>query len=178
MKDRLQWLRSWIKLRQFRIGDQQQDFRYIYYTTMRTIPYGRGTAFKLLTSMNQNFPEGLSDAQLEAIAADVDGRTSPLKFRNQSILNKLSITQQEVDQLQIGQHMQECAERAERKQQKAARIEQIRWMYFLGRSTKEIAAAFPNVSERTIQRELARIRDISQTEEDRAELARQVVALY
>lgn len=107
MKDRLQWLRSWIKLRQFRIGDRQQDFLYIYYTTMRTIPYGGGTAFQLLTSMNQNFPEGLSDAQLEAIAADVDGRTSPLKFRNQSILNKLGITQQEVDQLQIGQHMQE-----------------------------------------------------------------------
>ena len=38
MKDRLQWLRSWIKLRQFRIGDRQQDFLYIYYTTMCTIP--------------------------------------------------------------------------------------------------------------------------------------------
>lgn len=62
MNDRLRWLKGWIAMRNYEIGQKRNDFLCIYYSTMRML-YSSERAKKLLCNTNNKFPLGCLPAK-------------------------------------------------------------------------------------------------------------------
>jgi len=177
MNDRLRWLKGWIALRHYEIGEQRNDYLYILYTTMRML-YSPELAEKLLRDMNNKFPFPLAEDKLIKIIEDVEERACPNKYRNTKIISMLGITQAEVDTLEIGRNMKEARERMLRQMDAAALIDQIEKMYKAGKTAAQIAEEIPQRSKRTIQRDIARYKERVRAAAEEKRLANEILTLY
>ena len=105
--NRLRWLKGWIAMRNYEIGEKRNDYLYILYTTMRTL-YSPEISGTQLRDMNNKFSFPIAEDKLVKIIEDVEKRAYPNKYRNEKIISMLGITQAEVDSLGIGRNMKEA----------------------------------------------------------------------
>lgn len=173
MTDRLNWMKGWIRLRQYDIGSKRNDFLYLYFCTMKAL-YSHELSVKLLHDMNDKLAKPLAEGSLKSIAR------KPLRpFTNATIIEKLGITQQEVDTLRIGHYMKEAEERVFRVLAKDNLKKEVLQMADNGHTAKEIIAAYPDLKLRTVQRWMQKHRqqrELSEKEERR--LQAEVIRLY
>ncbi len=177
MKDRINWLKGWLKERDYDIKDERNDFLYIYYSTMRMI-YSPRLSRDLLHHINVQFKKALPESSIDTIISNVDKKHVPSRYRNQDIVCKLGITQNEVEKLRIGHNQKEILERERRKEIKKQRNEDIELLYAMDYTIEEIAAEHPEISKRTIQRHVAKFRKQTQTEHEKNLTTAEVTRLY
>ncbi len=177
MKDRLRWLKGWIALRNYEIGQKRNDFLYIYYSTMRML-YSQERSAKLLQDMNDKFSFPIAADKLAEIIEDVEELACPNKYRNSTIISKLGIKMAEIETLGIGRNMKEARERELRQMDAAALICRIEKMYAAGKTVAQIAAEIPQRSKRSIQRDIAKYKERERIAEEEKRLANEVFALY
>lgn len=181
MKDRLNWLKGWLKERDYDIGRYRNDFLYVYYSTARMI-YSSRLSRDLLFHINGYFKRPLPESSIESIITNIEHKSTPSRYRNKDIISKLGITDAEVEKLRIGHNLKEVQERAMRKDMKKRRNEDIELLYGMGYTVDEIAeelaAEYPKVSKRTIRRHLAKFRKEQQTEHEKNLTTAAVMQLY
>lgn len=177
MNDRLRWLKGWIALRNYEIGQKRNEFLYIYYSTMRTL-YSQERSVKLLQDMNDKFPFPIAADKLAEIIEDVEALAYPNKYKNSTIISKLGIKMVEIDTLGVGRNMKKARERELRQMDAAALIDCIEKMYAAGKTAAQIAAEIPQRSKRSIQRDIARYKERVRAIEEEKRLANDVFALY
>lgn len=177
MKDRINWLKGWLKERKYDIGRYRNDFLYVYYSTARMI-YSSRHSRDLLHHINGQFKRPLPESSIDSIITNIEQKISPSKYRNKDIISKLGITDAEVEKLRIGHNLKEIQERAERKEMKKQRNADIELLYGMGYTVDEIAAEHPEISKRTIQRHLAKFRKKEQTEHEKNLITAEVMRLY
>lgn len=171
MLDRRDWLKRWISLRNYDIGIRADNFLYCYHCTNLAL-YSHELSLKLLHSMNDMLITPLPADTIEKIAAQKLQRLS-----NEKIILWLGITTEEIDLLRIGHNKAEMEARKARQMDAAITCCKIMDMYTNGKSTSEIAAAFPQLSKRTIQRYIAKHREQMQTAAELRLLEKEVVCL-
>lgn len=177
MNDRLRWLKGWIALRNYDIGDKRNEFLYIFYATMRTL-YSQELSAKLLQNMNNKLLFPIAADKLAKIIEDIEELACPNKYRNSTIISKLGIKMTEIDTLGIGRNMKEAQERELRQMDAAALICKIEQMYAAGKTAAQIAAEIPQRSKRSIQRDIAKYKERERVAEEEKRLANAVFALY
>lgn len=177
MKDRINWMKDWAKVRNYDIGEHRNDYLYVFYSTLRMI-YSPRLSHDLLHHMNRYFKRPLSESSVDKIISNVENKPSPNKYRNQDIISKLGISQDEVKQLRIGHNQLEIQERAKRQAAKKQRNDDIAFMYAIGYKVDEIVAEHPEISKRTIQRCVAKLRQEAQTDHERNLMVAEIIRLY
>lgn len=150
MTDRMNWLKSWAQKRNYDIGDKRRDFIFIYYSTLRVI-YPPKIAQQMVLNINQRFVQPLEENVIGSTIRTVNA-TGGYRLQNQTIINTLGITPAEVDALRIGHNLREQSERTQRKLDRLAQEEQIIALYQKGKRLADMAADFPELSQRTIER--------------------------
>lgn len=177
MNDRLRWLKGWVALRNYEIGQKRSDFLYIYYSTMRML-YSQELSAKLLQDMNDKFSFPIAADKLAEIIEDVEKLACPNKYKNSTIVSKLGIKMAEIDTLGIGRNMKEARERELRQMDAAALICKIEQMYAAGKTAAQIAAEIPQRSKRSIQRDIAKYKERERVAEEEKRLANEIFTLY
>jgi pantothenate kinase len=177
MKDRIDWLKGWLKERNYDIKDERNDFLYVYYSTIRMI-YSSRLSCDLLHHINGYFKKPLPESSIDTIISNVEKKQMPSRYRNQDIVCKLGIKQSEVEKLRIGHTQKEISERAKRQEVKKRRNEDIELLYAMDYTIEEIAAEHPEISKRTIQRHVAKFRKQTQTEHEKNLTTAEVTRLY
>lgn len=172
MLDRRKWLVNWLKRRNYDIGVRADCFLFCYHCTNRAL-YSPDLCWTLLQNMNQLLRSPLPVETLEKIAAWEFQRMT-----NEKIILWLGITEDEVDTLKIGHNKKLVKEREKRQHEAAIQMDKIQEMYADGKTTAEIAKAFPNLSKRTIQRYLAAYREEKRSALEKQNLANQIMELY
>ena len=177
MKDRINWLKDWAKVRDYDIGEHRNDYLYVYYSTLRMI-YSLKLSHDLLHHINGYFKRPLSESSVDKIISNVEKKSSPNRYRNQDIISKLGITKDEIKLLRIGHNQLEIQERAKRQAAKKQRNDDIAFMYAIGYKVDEMAAEHPEISKRTIQRCVAKLRQEAQTDHERNLMVAEIIRLY
>lgn len=173
MLDRRDWLKKWIKLREYDVGSKANDFLFCYHCTNRAL-YSPELSWKLLLDMNEQLVQSLPIEKLIKI-----NQWKLIWLTNESIIQRLAITKQEVRALQIGHNKQEKIARDKRKFDDLILYCEIEKKYEQGMKTAEIANEFAEtISKRTVQRTLAKIREEKLSEEEKQERARIVLEAY
>lgn len=150
MTDRINWLKGWLRIRHYDIGDKRQDYIFVYYCTTKS-RYDPKTAKMMVGNINQGFTEPLPSDIVQSTIQAVDA-TGGYQLTNQTIIDLLGITQEEEDLLRIGHNLKEKAARRHRQLDRYTQDEEIIKQYEEGKRIVDIAAAFPSLSKRTIER--------------------------
>ena len=172
MLDRRNWLKAWIKLRNYDIGNRADNFLFCYHCTNRAL-YSPELSWQLLQNMNGQLVTPLPIETLEKIDA-----WNLLRITNEKIILWLGITEEETEILRIGHNKKLKQERNSRQFEAAIIIGEIEDMYAAGKSAAEIAKEFPQVSKRSIQRYIADYRKRQQTVQEKQLLADTIISLY
>ncbi len=150
MTDRINWLKGWLRIRHYDIGDKRQDYIFVYYCTTKS-RYDPKTAKMMVGNINQGFTEPLPSDIVQSTIQAVDA-TGGYQLTNQTIIDLLGITQEEEDLLRIGHNLKEKAARRHRQLDRYTQDEEIIKQYEEGKRIVDIAADFPALSKRTIER--------------------------
>ena len=150
LTDRINWLKGWLRIRGYDIGDKRQDFIFVYYCTTKS-RYDPKTAKMMVGNINQGFTEPLPNDIVQSTIRTVDA-AGGYRLSNQTIIDTLGITPAEVDELRIGHNLKEKAARTQRQLDRYIQDEEIIQQYDEGKRIVDIAAAFPALSKRTIER--------------------------
>lgn len=177
MRDRYKWLKAWLQERNYDIGSKQNEFLYIFYSTVRSI-WSANVSRDLLRNINNQFANPLEDNRLDRMIQRVNAREVPNVYRNEDIIRRLGITAEEADKLRIGYVKKEREERAEKIKADAARKKDIEMMYGMGYTTAQIHEKYPEISTRTIKRYISAFRRKARTEQEQRVLAETVIHLY
>lgn len=150
MTDRINWLKGWLRIRDYDIGEKRQDFIFVYYCTTKS-RYDPKTAKMMVNNANQGFTKPLPNDIVQSTIRAVDA-AGGYRLTNQTIIDTLGITPAEVDELRIGHNLKEKAARTQRQLDRFIKDEEIIKQYEDGKRIVDIAAAFPTLSKRTIER--------------------------
>ena len=150
LTDRINWLKGWLRIRHYDIGDKRQDYIFVYYCTTKS-RYDPKTAKKMANNANQGFTEPLPSDIVQSTIRAVDA-AGGYKLPNKTIIDTLGITPAEVDELRIGHNLKEKAARTQRQFYRYVQDEEIIEQYKEGKRIVDIAADFPALSKRTIER--------------------------
>ena len=179
MRDRYNWLKGLAKLRNYNFNGRENDFLFVLYSTMRSI-FSPERSNALLSLSNGGLAYPRSDDAISKIIEHTERRNRPCMYRNEDIISKLKITEQEIAVLQIGHNKKVVEERKIRANQKESVQTWVKAYYGMGYTTAEIAQELPSVSKRTIQRYLAKIRKEQALEdaEETASIAAKIIDMY
>lgn len=179
MQDRYKWLKGLAKLRSYNFNGRENDYLFILYSTMRSI-CSPELSKVLLSQCNGGLAYPRSDDAIEKIIRHTEIQDRPYSFRNEDIISKLKITEQEIEALQIGHNQKVIVERKQRADQKKSVQTWVKAYYGMGYTTAEIAKALPSASKRTIQRYLAKVRKEQALEdaEETASIAAKIIDMY
>ncbi len=165
MTDRKNWLKALIRKRSNDLGAKQRDFVFIYYCTLHAI-YTPTQARKMVLNINTRFTEPLEEDIINSTIRTVNA-AGGYRLTNQYIIDTLAITPAEVDELHIGHNLKEKEARIQRQLTRLSQDEQIIQLYQEGKRIVDIAAAFPALSQRTIERTVQRYAKQKKRERDR-----------
>lgn len=165
MTDRKKWLKALIRIRSNDLGAKRRDFIFIYYCTLHTI-YPPTLAQKMALNINSRFTEPLAEDIINSTIRTVNA-VGGYKLTNQTIINTLDITPAEVEELRIGHNLKEKAERTQRLFDQIIQDEQIIALYNEGNRIVDIAAMFPHISQRSIERIVQPYAEKKKRERDR-----------
>lgn len=117
MRDRYNWLKGLAKLRNYNFNGRENDYLFVLYSTLRSI-FSPELSNVLLSQINGNLAYPRSDDAISKIIDHTERRNRPCMFRNEDIISKLKITEQEIATLRIGHNQKVVAERKQRAAQK------------------------------------------------------------
>ena len=160
LSNRAKWLWEFAKLRNFSFetNEQRNQFLYIYYLTVKQAFDNNSFAKSLTDKRNRRFTKPLPSHELNKKMNVWDLPENNCIFKNETIIEMLGITEQEVETLQIGQNMKEKVERAKRKAAKRERNTEILLLSAKGWTQKSIAAHL-DTSTSTVKRTLRESRE-------------------
>ena len=97
MKDRIDWLKAWVKGRDYDIGEHRNDYLYVYYSTLRMV-YSPRNSHHLLHHMNSYFKRPLSESSVDKIISNIEKKQSPSRYRNKDIISNYNFGTHPIDQ--------------------------------------------------------------------------------
>ena len=165
MTDRKKWLKSWSRIRDYDLGAKRRDFIFFYYCTLRVL-YTPKQAQKMTREINQRFTDPLAEEIVSSTIRTVN-TVGGYRLTNQTIIDTLGITPAEVDTLRIGHNIKEAAARKQRKIDRKGEAKLIAALYDDGNRIVDIAAMFPHISQRKIERILQPYAEEKKRERDR-----------
>lgn len=157
MEHRLSWLKEWLRMRNYQLREERMDYLYIVYSSAKT--YLTDEAAKKATSdVNNMLTLPFSEEKLQQHIFDrVDNRECPLWFTNQTIMQKLKLTEEECQLLDPDKGNREREERSNRRLLRLRRNNTIIDLYQQKFSLDTIALQ-EGVSKRTVQRVIQKFR--------------------
>lgn len=160
LSNRAKWLWEFARLRNysFETNELRNQFLYIYYLTVKQAFDNDGFAKSLTDKRNRRFAKPLLTHELNKKMNVWDFPENNRVFKNETIIEMLGITEQEVETLQIGKNMKEKEERAKRKVAKRERNTEILLLSAKGWTQKSIAAHL-GISLSTVKRTLRESRE-------------------
>lgn len=167
MGDREKWLRAWCKGHRynFESNTQRNTFIYYYFLTVQAA-YGKIYAEEYTNNINSCFTIPIPVTELKR---KMQTFSSPehrnKRFKNETIISNLGITEKEVADLGIGHNLAYQTERQARKSEREDRNEKIIVFYNFGMIETEIACEL-GVSESTVKRTLAEIKRQTKNKRD------------
>lgn len=165
MTDRKNWLKSWSRIRDYDLGAKRRDFIFFYYCTLRVL-YTPKQARKMTMEVNQRLAEPLAVEIISSTIRTVNA-AGGYRLTNRTIIDTLGITSAEVDKLRIGHNLKEEAARTQRRINRIGQEKLIVALYDDGNRIINIAAMFPHISQRTIERILQPYAEEKKRERDR-----------
>ena len=150
IRDRMKWMKKWLALRNYDIGNMRTRYLFIYLCTLKVL-YEKELATKMIHTMNKKYVKPLDDSVVENIITKVYKRETYL-FKNESIINKLGITEQEAEKLEIGHNLREKEERERRQFYNFVLCMEIIERYQAGESIKQIAESVTEFSKSKIEK--------------------------
>ena len=153
MRDRMLWLKKWLKGRRYEIGYKRKEYLFVYYCTLKAL-YNDDMAKKMLFNINNSFAKPLQESSVESVIKKCDSRKM-YWFKNETIIKSLEITEEEVEELRIGHKAKEEKERNSRMFRNFVQEQEIIKRYNNGETIKEIADSCTYFSKSKIERLLA-----------------------
>ena len=150
IRNRMEWMKGLLKKRKYDMGDKQRRFLVVYYNTIRVL-YEDELARKMLLNMNNKFNTPLSDEIVLSDIAKIDTKKG-YRYKDETIIEQLGITEDEVLKLEIGKHMREEWELARRKIDDLILRAKIVEMYRSGMRIVDIAEQIDECSKSKIER--------------------------
>ena len=160
LSNRAKWLWEFARLRNysFETNEQRNQFLYIYFLTVKQAFDNNGLAKALTDKRNRRFAKSLTSHELNKKMNVWSLPENNRIFKNETIIEMLGITEQEVETLQIGKNKKEKEERAKRKAAKRERNTEILLLSAKGWTQKSIAAHL-GTSLSTVKRTLRESRE-------------------
>lgn len=165
MTDRKNWLKAWARTRDHDLGAKRRDFIFFYYCTLRVLHTPK-QARKMTMEINQRFTEPLAEETVNSTVRTVNA-AGGYRLTNQTIIDTLGITPAEVDTLRIGHNLKEAAAREQRNIDRKGYKKLITALYDDGNRIVDIAAMFPHISQRKIERIVKTLAEKKKQERDR-----------
>lgn len=150
MTDRKNWLKAWARTRDHDLGAKRRDFIFFYYCTLRVL-YTHTQARKMTMEINQRLIEPLAEEIVSSTIRTVNA-AGGYRLTNRTIIDTLGITPAEVDKLRIGHNLKEEAARTQRRIERIGQKKLIVALFDDGNRIVDIAAMFPHISQRKIER--------------------------
>jgi len=150
MTDRKNWLKAWSRIRDYDLGAKRRDFIFIYYCTLRAL-HTPTQARKIIVEFNMRLVEPLAEEIVSSTVRTVNA-AGGYRLTNQTIIDMLGITPAEVDTLRIGHNIKEAAARTQRQIDRIGEAKLIAALYDDGNRIVDIAAMFPHISQRKVER--------------------------
>lgn len=153
MTSRCKWLEKFIEMRNYDIGYNNSNFLCIYFCAL-CIAYNRQDAKRKLREMNKKLKNCLSKDSIENTIKNIN-KYNLYKYPNETIIQRLSITEDEVKELGIYKHQENVKKRKENKIKKENLREAILADYEKNLNRKEIVEKYCNdgqINARTVDR--------------------------
>lgn len=153
MTSRCKWLEKFIEMRNYDIGYNNSNFLCIYFCAL-CIAYNRQDAKRKLREMNKKLKNCLSKDSIENMIKNIN-KYNLYKYPNETIIQRLSITEDEVKELGIYKHQENVKKRKENKIKKENLREAILADYEKNLNRKEIVEKYCNdgqINARTVDR--------------------------
>ena len=164
MHHRIAWLRQWLQMRDYDIGDKRMSYLCICYCTLRAIQEQlEATAMLLEINNTLLYPFPLEKLQ-KHILSKID-RNGILRYSNQTIKKALGITDEEYAALDPDKNKQRLKEIDKRRLEKKSQEIRIIQLHNDGFTAKQIAAEV-GVSIKTVRRRIADNRKREAAEEE------------
>ena len=160
LSNRAKWLWEFARLRNysFETNELRNQFLYIYFLTVKQAFDNNGLAKALTDKRNRRFAKSLTSHELNKKMNVWSLPENNRIFKNETIIEMLGITEQEVETLKIGENKKEKEKRAKRKAAKRERNTEILLLSAKGWTQKSIAAHL-GTSLSTVKRTLRESRE-------------------
>lgn len=164
MHHRIAWLRQWLQMRDYDIGDKRMNYLCICYCTLRAVQEQQEAAAMLVEINNTLLHPFPLEKLQKHILSKID-RNGILRYANQSIKEALGITDEEYAALDPDKNKRRLKEMDNRRLEKKSQEIRIIQLHNDGFTAKQIAAEV-GVSIKTVRRRIADNRKREAAEEE------------
>ena len=164
MHHRIAWLRQWLQMRDYDIGDKRMNYLCICYCTLRAVQEQQEAAAMLVEINNTLLHPFPLEKLQKHILSKID-RNGILRYANQSIKEALDITDEEYAALDPDKNKRRLKEIDKRRLEKQSKENRIIQLHNDGFTAKQIAAEV-GVSIKTVRRRIADNRKREAAEEE------------
>lgn len=164
MRRRIAWLKQWLQMRNYDIGDKRMNYLCICYCTLRAVRE-QPEAAAMLVEINNTllYPFPLEKLQ-KHILSKIDSN-GILRYSNQTIKKALGITDEEYAALDPDKNKRRLKEMDKRRLEKKSQENRMIQLHNDGLTAKQIAAEV-GVSIKTVRRRIADNRKREAAEEE------------
>lgn len=165
MESRCKRLEKFIEMRNYDIGYRNKEFLTIYFSAM-CMSYDRVYAKSMIREMNRKLKNNLLDESVEKIIKSINKRNM-LSFKNETVIQRLGITEEEVEILGFYDHRKKMEKRKENKDKKEKLRNEIIEDYRNGMIKKDIFDKYCNsgkISKSTVKRWLQEVAESKKEE--------------
>lgn len=164
MHHRIAWLKQWLKMRNYDIGEKRMSFLCICYCTFRAIQE-QTEAAPMLVEINNTLLNPFPLEKLQKHILSKIDRNGILRYSNQTIKKALGITDEEYAALDPDKNKRRLKEIDERRLEKKSQELRMIQLHNNGLTAKQIAAEV-GVSIKTVRRRIADNRKREAAEEE------------
>ena len=153
MRRRIEWLKQWLQMRDYDIGDKRMNYLCICYCTLRAVRE-QPEAAAMLVDINNTLLHPFPLEKLQKHILSKIDRNGILRYSNQTIKKALGITDAEYAVLDPDKNKRRLKEIDERRLEKKSQEIRIIQLHNNGLTAKQIAAEV-GVSIKTVRRRIA-----------------------
>ena len=164
MHHRIAWLRQWLQMRNYDIGDKRMTYLCICYCTLRAVQE-QPEAAAMLVEINNTLLHPFPLEKLQKHILSTIDRNGILRYANQTIKKALGITDEEYSALDPDKNKRRLKEMDNRRLEKKSKENRIIQLHNDGFTAKQIAAEV-GVSIKTVRRRIADNRKREAAEEE------------
>lgn len=165
MHHRIAWLRQWLQMRNYDIGDKRMTYLCICYCTLRAVQE-QPEATAMLVEINNTLLHPFPLEKLQKHILSKIDRKGILRYSNETIKKALGITDEEYSALDPDKKKRRLKEIDKRRLEKKSKENRIIQLHNDGFTAKQIAAEV-GVSIKTVRRRIADNRKREAAEEEK-----------